>query len=100
MATTEGLYTYRAEFRQPKGHMNPMNMKVPGAVLVEVFAVGKTGTRWKARAISNEGKPGKVFTYEDKSDLVGTTAEHCQRLVASYFEEQLNDWTPRGEGGH
>jgi hypothetical protein len=77
--------------------MNPMSLRVAGTVIVEVFSVGTRGNRWKARALNAEGNPGKVLTYEDKNDLVGTSAEHCQRLVASYFEEQLSKWEPRGE---
>lgn len=95
MATDEPV-KYQAEFRQPIGHLNPMQLRVSQPVTVEVFSVGKSGTRWKARTLTEEKAPAKVLAFEDKSEMVGTSADHCQRLVGQYFEERLSEWRKVG----
>lgn len=69
-----------------------MNLRVAAAVTVEIFQVGKTGNRWKARTLDGELRPARMLTFDDKSDLVGVSAGHAQTMAAGQFEEQLSVW--------
>jgi len=78
--------TYRAVFQQPIGKLNPMELKVPGEIPVEVF---RTGNTWQARDVS---RIANAFTRLGKF----FSADIAKSEVAAAFKHQLQDWQAWG----
>lgn len=73
--------SYRAEFEQPTGALNPMGMKLPGLQRVEIF---QTGATWKARSIAT----GQIYTRLEKF----ASRTHAQSNLEANFERRLTEW--------
>ena len=77
--------TYRATFRQPIGKLNPMGLKIPVPLTVELFTV--PGNMWSAREIDSRDRriipPLQRFP-SSQTAMKGTKA---------MFEEQVRPWT-------
>lgn len=74
---------FRTEFEQPIGPRNPANIRVPGAIPLEIFE-GKVG-EWRAR------RPGT----RDEMEWIASqpSAETAKRqLVGIHFARQLTEW--------
>ena len=73
--------TYRSTFEQPTGVLNPMNLKVPGALDIEVFNVGE---HWKVRELTTN----RIF------DRLGKfpSAEAAMKECAVVFARQPSAW--------
>jgi hypothetical protein len=74
--------TYRAQFRQPLGVLNPLGAKLSVPIHVEIFeaAIGQ----WKLR------RPGTRAIFEPV--LASGTAEGAKAAARECFESQLTDW--------
>jgi len=75
---------YDAVFSGPKGEINPMGLKVPGSIPVQVYP--KTATKWIIRA------PGK-----SKAPFCAATFDNPEKAMAhvehSLFERRESEWT-------
>lgn len=75
--------TYRAVFAQPKGVLNPMNLRLPIPCPVEVFGAKD---KWQAREILSPRRQ----VYEKLSKFA--SAAHGMQTVAEAHAEQLRPW--------
>jgi hypothetical protein len=74
---------FRASFEQPKGALNPMQLKVPGQIVVEIRPVGK---HWDPYIRNSIG----AFRSEEITPQ-GTAAVMKQQMLV-YFERQATPW--------
>lgn len=74
--------TYRAVFQQPIGRLNPMGLKVPGDIPVELFGQGE---QWQAREIS---RIANAFTRLGRF----SGPDHGKKEVTASFERQIQPW--------
>ena len=77
--------TFRAVFEQPLGSLNPMGVKLPGPMPVELFESGKS---WVARSLYLDGRRGAI--YEKLGRFF--SLEHAKREVRDHFARQIQDW--------
>jgi hypothetical protein len=93
--------TYTADFRQPRKQLNPLNVRIGGAITVELFHIGRKPIRWKARIVG-----GRVIPHPDsKADMQypdpSGGAHSLKDAVRELFDEQLTPWvehlTPQEE---
>lgn len=75
--------TYRAVFEQPKGELNPMNMRLPGPFPVEIFGQGE---KWQAREIATPARNVYKRLYHFTSPIQGMA------LVEQSFERRIEAW--------
>jgi hypothetical protein len=74
--------TYRAVFQQPIGKLNPMELKIPGDIAVELFG---GPTRWQARPL---GRIANAFT---RLGTFGAPSEG-QSILEQAFAHRLTEW--------
>jgi hypothetical protein len=74
--------TYRAVFQQPIGKLNPMGLKIPGEIPVELFG---GPTRWQARPID---RIANAFT---RLGTFGAPSEG-QSILEQAFAHRLTEW--------
>lgn len=74
--------TFRAIFEQPKGKLNPMGLKLPGPMPVEIFG---SGEKWQARSLS-----AHPVVYKNLQRF--TTPEQGMYVVQDSFERQVEAW--------
>ena len=82
--------TFRAVFEQPLGSLNPMGVKLPGPMPIELFESGKS---WVARSISLNGRRGAI--YEKLGRFF--SLEHAKREVRDHFARQTQVWQVWGD---
>jgi hypothetical protein len=80
--------TFHAVFEQPIGKLNPMGMKMPGLIPVEIFG---TGERWQARTIPNGPGPSAVPSVFNRLGRFASL-EHAKSEVIAAFQQQVQDW--------
>lgn len=80
--------SFRAVFEQPIGALNPMGLKLPGPVAVEL---SKTGAMWTAYSIASAKRQpfDKLYKF--------TGLEGGKNNVQSSFKTMLQPWQPWGK---
>jgi hypothetical protein len=88
--------TYQAEFRQPRAHLNPLEVKMDAVVHIEIFPHGKRPVRWRARYLDRDGRPtpNGLVRWESKAPIEAPTPSMAQEHIRRLFEEQLAEWRP------
>lgn len=86
------MIKYRATFEGPRGSLNPMGVKLPGAIVVEVFPHTKTCRTFRARTCTNEGAPLRTLVYENTKSEIGGPADIVKSQAAHLFDRQLTPW--------
>lgn len=81
--------TYRAVFRQPIGPLNPMNLKMPVSMTIELYEA--PGKRWKARECDT-GKKRPIEPAGESANL-----QSAQEAVKGLFQECLLPWQMWGD---
>lgn len=88
--------THLATFRQPREHLNPLNLTMKAEFDIELYAVGKTPIRWQARIVAAGAKPRPItwpgskqkMEYPESSGGVS----QLKAAVRKLFDEQLTPW--------
>lgn len=79
--------THRAKFSQPGPQLNPLGVKLPGPIEIEVFVPDK-GKKWQAREVTS----GRVV----KQAGAYSTAGQARYATAKLFDVQLTPWSIDG----
>lgn len=80
--------TYRGVFRSPIGAMNPLGLKIPVAMTIEVYnsKMSDKEACWKARELDT---PKKRTLDAIRS---GQSCQGAQEAVKAAFQEQCQEW--------
>ena len=79
--------THRAKFSQPGPALNPLGVKLPGPIEIELFIPDK-GTKWNVREVTS----GRVV----KQAGVSVSAGQARFAAARLFDVQLTPWSIDG----
>ena len=79
-------FTFQAEFEQPTGFLNPMSIRIPGRLRIEVYRIPGA---WSARNADTRGQ---------LKPIVSTQLEGAQQQVAEVFERQVSEWRRYKDG--
>lgn len=72
---------YNAKFSGPKGNLNPMGLKVPGLIAVQLFP--KTAIKW---IILNPDTKGQL------SPITFFSPDQAMGQLSAIFEKQETEW--------
>lgn len=81
--------TYDATFSGPKGELNPMMLKVPGILPVQIFPL--TFEKWVIRNTQTKGQFSKIQFL---------SADQAINYCFSIFEKQESEWIIRDMMGN
>jgi len=79
--------THRAKFSQPSPTLNPLGVKLPGPIEVEVFFADK-GHKWRAREVTS----GREIKQAGSHVSPGS----ARYAAAKLFDEQVTPWSIDG----
>lgn len=82
--------TFRAVFHQPIGRLNPLGLKVPTDIPVEVYG---TQGNWRVR------NPSRIANAFDRLGKFAS-AEDAKREIARSFARQVEEWQVWGTPPH
>jgi len=79
---------YRATFEQPRGHLNRLNVKVPGQIEIDILATSRTLKLWEVRTVWNN----KPLCKSNGDPIVTASPALAQQAVAELYERRVSEW--------